>query len=183
MLKATVVTTEEELVQIHKLNQKNIKTNLDDRTQNEEGFVTWLYPLKLLREMHELAPSIIVKSENVVAGYALTTLKDARTFHPDLNLMFENLETVLYGGKTLSSYNFYCMGQICVAKEYRGQNIVNMLYQKHKEMYSHQYEFLLTEISTSNVRSLKAHARVGFQTIYTYRDAVDEWDVVIWNWS
>jgi ribosomal protein S18 acetylase RimI-like enzyme len=75
------------------------------------------------------------------------------------------------------------MGQICVAKEFRGKGIVNMLYQKHKEMYSAQYDFILTEISTSNKRSLKAHEKIGFQFIYTYSDKMDEWNVVIWNWK
>ena len=183
MLQWTVVTTEDELVQIHNLNQKNLKTNLDDQTQNQEGFVTWLYSIDLLRKMHQLSPGIIVKDENIVAGYALTTLKEARSFHPDLDVMFNNLENVQYNRKSLSSYNFYCMGQICIAKEYRGRGIVSMLYQKHKEIYSNKFDFLLTEISTSNIRSMKAHEKIGFQSIYTYKDKVDEWDVVIWDWS
>jgi len=60
---------------------------------------------------------------------------------------------------------------------------VNMLYQKHREVYSNQYDFILTEISTSNLRSLKAHEKMGFETIYTYQDSVDEWNVVVWNWK
>lgn len=75
------------------------------------------------------------------------------------------------------------MGQICVAKEFRGEGLVKMLYQKHKEVYSSEYDFILTEISTSNHRSLKVHAKIGFQTIYTYRDQLDEWNLVIWDWK
>jgi hypothetical protein len=51
-----------------------------------------------------------------------------------------------------------------------------------REVYSSRYEFLLTEISTTNKRSLKAHDKIGFQSIYKYNDVVDEWDVVIWDW-
>jgi RimJ/RimL family protein N-acetyltransferase len=36
----------------------------------------------------------------------------------------------------------------------------------------------VTEVSTSNTRSLRAHARVGFEVVTTYRDATDEWAVV-----
>lgn len=183
MLNATIVTNEDECVQIYNLNQKNLKTNLDDRTQGQEGFVTWLYSLDLLKKMHQLSPSVIVKDESTVAGYALTTLKEAKNFHPDLDIMFNNLANVQYRGKSLSACHFYCMGQICIAKEYRGKGLVNMLYQKHKEIYSDQFDFILTEISTSNIRSLKAHEKVGFKTIYTYRDTVDEWNVVVWDWT
>ena len=183
MLKASIVTTKNELLQIHELNQVNLKTNLDPETKKREGFVTWLYPLELLEQMHRLSPSVIVKDEDVIAGYALTTLKESRGFHADLRKMFDDLETLLYKNKRLAHYHFYCMGQICVAKEYRGKGIVNMLYAKHKEIYSAHYEFILTEISTSNSRSLKAHEKIGFQKIYTYTDEKDEWNVVVWDWK
>lgn len=182
MLKAAIVTTEDELVQIHRLNRENLKSNIDLATPQQEGFVTWLYSVELLMKMHQLSPSIIVKDENKVAGYALTTLKEAKAFHPDLEVMFRHLESVEYKSRPLSSYHFYCMGQICVGKNYRGKGVVGMLYKKHKEIYSSRFDFLLTEISTANTRSLKAHAKIGFQTIYTYTDKMDEWDVVVWDW-
>lgn len=183
MLEATLVSTKEELHQIHRLNQQNLKQNLSVTEQNEEGFVSWLYPLKLLEEMHELAPSIIVKDDKKIVGYALTTVKEASVFHPDLEVMFRHLEPVLYKGKPIFSYHFYCMGQICVAKNARGKGLVSMLYQKHKEIYSPQFEFILTEISTNNIRSQKAHEKIGFAAIYKYADAIDEWNVVVWNWQ
>jgi ribosomal protein S18 acetylase RimI-like enzyme len=183
MLIATTVTDKEELTQIHQLNRQNLKFNIDDQEKSSEGFVSWLYSEELLFQMHQLAPSVIVKDASKVAAYALTTLKAARTFHPDLETMFHHLESVKYKNKLLVDHNFYCMGQICVAKEYRGKNIVNMLYQKHKEMFSKDYDFILTEISTANIRSIKAHEKVGFKTIHTYTDTMDEWNVVVWPWN
>ena len=183
MFTATVVTTQEELDQIHQLNQLNLRYNIGEQEKVQEGFVSWLYPPVLLKQMHDLAPSVIVKDGSQVAGYALTTLKEARAFHPDLETMFHNLESVNYKNKPLFDYNFYCMGQICVAKDYRGRGVANMLYQKHKELYSKTFDFILTEIATGNLRSIKAHEKVGFISIYTYKDAVDEWSVVIWNWK
>src|SRR3954469_16535642 len=109
MLIATIVTSDEELMQIHRLNQQNLKTNLDRLTQNREGFVSWLYTIELLKQMHKLSPSIIIKDGKAVAAYALTTLKETRSFHSDLETMFRHLEKVPYKGKPLSSYQFYCM--------------------------------------------------------------------------
>ncbi|HYH15688.1 MAG TPA: GNAT family N-acetyltransferase [Flavisolibacter sp.] len=182
MLRTTQVSTAEELQQIHALNQQNLKQNVSPEEQAQEGFVSWLYTVDLLEQMHQLAPSIIVKDGDKVVGYALATLPEARSFHQDLEEMFHNLEAVRYKGKPLFDYRFYCMGQICVAKEYRGLGLVNSLYQKHKEVYSTAYDFLLTEISTRNPRSQKAHEKVGFQTIHTHRDGMDEWNVVVWEW-
>jgi RimJ/RimL family protein N-acetyltransferase len=74
------------------------------------------------------------------------------------------------------------MGQICVDKNYRGKGLVQELYNKHKEIYSTKYQLLITEVSTANIRSQKAHEKVGFTTIHTYKDAMDEWNVVVWEW-
>jgi hypothetical protein len=183
MLSATIVSTKDEIAAIHHLNQLNLKQNLSVNEQHQEGFVTWLYSLELLEQIHELSPSVIVKDGQTLAGYALTTPIEARDFHPDLNDMFENLKQVTYNGHPLFSYSFYCMGQICIAKEYRVKGVVNLLYNKHKELYSNDYDFILTEISTKNYRSLIAHKKVGFKSIYNHTDATDNWDVVLWDWK
>ena len=182
MLEATTVTKEEELIQIHHLNQQNIRQNLSPEERQKEGFVTWLYSTELLREMHNLAPSVIVKDKDTVIGYALVTLKEAAAFHPDLQIMIDNLQPIIYQGRPLFSYEFYCMGQVCIHKDYRGKGVFNMLFQKHKEIYSSKYQLLVTEISPSNIRSQKAHENVGFKTIYTYKDKIDDWNVVAWDW-
>ena len=75
------------------------------------------------------------------------------------------------------------MGQICVAREYRGLGLVKQLYQQHRACYGNQYDFLLTEVATRNQRSLRAHEKLGFHAIHTYHDAMDEWQVIIWDWK
>ena len=50
---ATEVTTHEELVQINRLNQHNLRTYLSKLEQDEQGFVTWLYPLPLLEALFQ----------------------------------------------------------------------------------------------------------------------------------
>lgn len=182
MLYATEVTTDDELIEVNALNQQNLKSNLSKQEQEEQGFVTWLYSVSLLKQVHTIAPSIIVKDNDKVAGYALVTPVESGNFHDDLQTMIDNLGTINYKDKALSSYSYYIMGQVCINKKYRGKGIFNMLFQKHKELYSDKYELLVTEISTRNYRSQKAHEKVGFKTIHTYSDILDEWNVVVWDW-
>ena len=155
MLHATEVTTQQELLEINKLNQKNLKINLSKEDQEEQGFVTWLYDISLLKQIAKLAPGIIVKDDDTVVGYALVTPVKACSFHPDLQRMIDNIKTINYKGKPLSSYAYYIMGQVCIDKNYRGKGIFPMLFKKLKELYSGKYELLVTEISTKNYRSLK----------------------------
>lgn len=182
MLYATVVSSDSEIDQIYRLNQQNLKQNLSQQEAEQEGFVTWLYSIELLKQMHQLAPSVIVKDDDKVIAYALATPKESRLFHRDLDTFLTNLEMVQYTSMPLQSYSFYLMGQICIAKEYRGKGVFAMLYHHHKEVYSNRYQMLVTEISVHNHRSQKAHEKVGFKTIHTYKDAMDSWNVVLWDW-
>ncbi len=93
MLYAAEVTTQDELIQINKLNQQNLKTSLSNREQEKQGFVTWLYPVSLLQQMHAIAASI---NDDAVVGYALITPVEAGSFHPDLKGMVDNLEPLNY---------------------------------------------------------------------------------------
>lgn len=182
MMHPVLVTSEAELEQVHRLNLANLKQNKSEAARQQDGFVTWLYTPELLKQMHRLAPSVVVKSGETVVGYALTTLKEAGAFHPDLRNMFGHLDSLQYAGKRLFDHNFYCMGQVCVAEAFRGTGVFTQLYQGHFEYYSPQYDLLVTEISTSNQRSQRAHEKVGFKTIHTYPDHMDEWNVVVWDW-
>lgn len=183
MLYATEVTTQDELIQINKLNQKNLATSLSQKEKDEQGFLTWLYPVSLLQKIHNIAPSVIVKDDDKVVGYALVTPKEVSTFHTDLKEMIKNIELLTYKEKPISSYKFYIMGQVCIDKEYRGKGIFNTLFKKHKELYKDVYELLITEISTRNFRSQKAHEKVGFKTIHTYIDDLGDWNAVVWDWK
>jgi hypothetical protein len=118
MLQSKLVTTGDELFQIHELNQKNLRGNLAGEIQRRDGFVSWLYPIKLLEQMHSLAAAVIVKDGDTVAGYALTTLKEASAFHPDLQTMFSHLSDVRFKDRLLSAYDFLLYGT-----DMRGQGI------------------------------------------------------------
>ena len=73
------------------------------------------------------------------------------------------------------------MGQICIDKNYRGKGLFEILYQKHKSEYSKKYQLLITEISTSNYLSIRAHEKIGFKTISSHIDTLDTWNIVLWD--
>lgn len=183
MMIATIVTTNEELEQIVELSHKNMRTNFSEAARHANGFLTWSYSLQLLQQMNAQQPHVIVKDNDKVIGYALVALREASQFHPALNAMIVQLETLEYNNKKLSNYKYYVMGQVCVDAAYRGKDVFQMLYAHHKKLFEKDFDFVVTEISTSNKRSIRAHEKVGFKTFYTYSDALDKWNVVVWEWG
>jgi L-amino acid N-acyltransferase YncA len=177
------VQTPEELLQILELQERNHIDNIDDSEMYAQGFVTLRHTLPELQQMNALAPSIIAKENGKMIGYALVMIVEARSFFTPLESMFRNLEKLEYRNKPLNEYHYYVMGQICIDKDYRRTGVFNLLYQKHKEIYQNRFDFVITEVSTRNQRSYKAHERVGFKTIDVYQDELDEWAVIVWDWS
>jgi len=183
MLLATTVTTTEELGQVLQLQQKYLVGNVDKEEMQNQGFLTVQHTPGMLRQMHSLAPSIIIKDQGTVVAYALTMLRECRYLIPALLPMFNSFDRLQWQGKRLGDYRFYVMGQVCVDREYRGQGLFDKLYLHHREVYRPQYDFIITEVATRNKRSLRAHERVGFKTIHIYTDELDEWAVVLWDWK
>ncbi len=178
-----LVDTELELQQILELQKANHYENVSDALKQANGFVTVKHDLATLTLMNEKARQIIAVDENEVVGYALVMVKELKRNVPTLVPMFEKLKTLSFNGTSLQKLNYYIMGQICIAEKSRGKGIFKSLYQKHKEVYSSEFDACITSISTSNPRSIRAHEKIGFSTIHTFYDELDEWNIVLWNWN
>jgi len=143
-----------------------------------DGFVTVSHELETLRRMHALAPSVVAVDGAALAGYALVMPVEAAPWVPVLAPMFAVLRTLSFRGRPLASLRHYVMGQVCVAPAWRGRGVFDALYEGHRRFLGGRYDAVVTEIATRNGRSMRAHARAGFETIHVYRDATDEWAVV-----
>lgn len=184
MLYATTVTTEQELQQIIDLQRINLKQHISEEEKQRQGFLTMTFTMDMLRAMHQLAPSIVVKNDNdQLLAYAIVFVQEARAAYPNMDPLLRHLTHVEWRGKPFSECKFYIMGQICVAKEVRGMGVFDVLYHKHRDIYREKFDCIVTEISLSNSRSLRAHKRVGFETISTHADTIDDWEVVAWDWK
>lgn len=175
----TALATRDDLPRIIELQRANLEANVRDPAN--QGFVTVVHTLDVLERMHAAAPSVVARDEGGLAGYALVMLQECAPLLPVLQTMFTNLRTLTFRGRPLAELRWYVMGQVCVAERQRGRGVFDALYAAHATHYSDAYDLVVTEVATRNARSLRAHARVGFETIDTYRDEVDEWAVIAWD--
>lgn len=178
-VKYSTATTDDELHQILSLQRTNHASSFSETNANKDGFVTVMHSFKLLQKMNEAAPQIIAKDGQKVIGYALVMLRSFVDMIPVLQPMFDRLATIKYGECSITDHSFYIMGQICIDKLYRGTGVFNALYEKHRKIHSDAFELCVTSVSTRNHRSMRAHERVGFQVVDTFRDATDEWSILV----
>lgn len=178
----TTVSTPKEVSQILDLQAENHVSTVSPAVAQEQGFVTVKHNLEVLQRMNDAAPSIIAKAGDDLAGYALVMPRSFAIDIPILQPMFDLLNSLSWKGQALrDDPRWFVMGQICVAKAYRGMGVFDGMYQKMKEVYHRDYDFVITEIAERNTRSIRAHERVGFQTLHTFSDPVagEDWRVVI----
>ncbi len=168
-MKTGLVQSEHDLADVLALQRES-------RAPTRDGFVTVQHTLEVLRAMHALAPSVIARGDGgELAGYALMMPRQTRALLPILEPMFVKLDALELGER------WYVMGQIAVAPAFRGTGVFDALYAEHRRQYAGRFDRVITEVATRNGRSMRAHERVGFRTLLTYRDATDEWALIGWD--
>jgi len=165
------------------LQRRNLPRLLTPEEARDQGFVTLEHTRAALETLHAAMPSIVARADGPLLGYALAMARECRNVMPVLVPMFEVLDQLGTPGGPLADRRWYVMGQVCVAREARGTGVLEALYAAHRQAYSGRFDLLVTEIAERNPRSLRAHARVGFQELHRYRDATDAWVVVGWDWG
>lgn len=170
-------STLEELEQIRTLQLQNSSQNISSEEKLQEGFVTVQHTIALLEQMNAACAHIVAKKEEKVVGFALVMLSNFRNEIEVLIPMFDRIDELIPKDKT-----YVVMGQICVDKNYRKKGIFRNLYQFYKEELQHKYNYLVTEIATTNLRSMQAHDSIGFKVICIYEEDGIEWNIILWDW-
>ncbi|MFY7908018.1 MAG: GNAT family N-acetyltransferase [Emticicia sp.] len=180
----TTVNGDDDVRGILALQQKNLKKNLTTEQIQSQGFVTVEHEYAVLKAMNDAQPSVIVKDGDTVVAYCLAMLPQFRNDVPELKTLFEAIDEIDYENQKLKDFNYVVMGQVCVGEGYRSMGFFDGMYQKLREELSANFEMCVTDISTNNTRSLKAHARVGFIPVKDFHDATlgEVWRVVVWDW-
>lgn len=183
MVSICLQSTAEEIFQIKKLQAKNLKTNLTAEVKRNEGFLTASYTLKFLTLMSEHYPAILAKDGDQVVGYALVATKAIQGKHELLDDLIQRCDQVVYKGQHLSEVSYAIVGQLCVDKAYRGQGIVQKLYNNFRLCMENRFLCCITDIDQNNPRSLKAHIKSGFEIVDTLDYGGASWNLVLWNWN
>lgn len=183
MVQTVLAGTVAELQQILALQEKNLLSNLSLDEKQEQGFLTVKHSLEQLQHMQEIAPHLLAKDGDQLAGYVLSMTMASRDLVPLLVSLFDQFDQLELWGKKVSEYRPMVVGQICVAKSHRGQGVFDALYSGFRESHGSHYDFAITSIALSNERSMAAHQRVGFQVLSEFEDKTQPWAIVYWDWN
>lgn len=182
-MKIQQAETELDLVGILDLQRENLLQNISEEEKNEQGFVRVEHNLELLSKLNSIEQHLIAKEGDQVVAYVLAMTKASRADVPMLVPMFEQFDKIQFKNRPIKDYNYITVGQVCIGKTHRGQGLFSQCYQAYKSFFASKYDFAITEISLSNLRSLKAHQKMGFETIHQFKDEFETWAIVLWDWT
>ena len=171
----------EHLKGILSLQQENLSRALSHEEVEKEGFVTVSHTLQNLKKISgSYRHSIAVNGSNEVVGFALVMLKEYRNEIKILVPMFDLIDQLSFKGKLISETRYVVMGQVCVSKEVRKQGVFSKLYTHLAEATQKDFDYIITEVSSNNKPSLKAHTAIGFELLHQHTSESGEvWNVVI----
>lgn len=181
-LQVKLVTTPEEVIAIKALQNLNLRVNISQEEAASEGFLTASYTMEYLEAMNADAPSVIAKAGDEVVGYAMVTTKALRDGHELMADLFNTIDRTQYKASRLGEIDYVVVGQLCVAKAFRGMGLVQLMYNHFRDCYAGLFSYLVTDVAQANARSLKAHQKTGFQVIDTLTYGGIGWDIVLWDW-
>jgi hypothetical protein len=179
--KATSISDLEGILHLQK---RNLAQGLSIEEIQSQGFVTVDHTFDQLKKLNSIENHIIAKDGDSIVGYVLAMTQQSKSDIPILIPMFDIFNDIIFNGKKVSDYHYIVVGQVCVDKAYRGQGIFDKDYFTYRDFYKDKYDFAITEIATTNTRSLQAHKRIGFKVINSYiAPDKTEWEVVVWDWK
>jgi len=169
--------------QIIKLQRLNLRKYLTPEEIATQGFLYVEHDPANLKQICQDQPAVVARDGDHLAGYAICMNKTQGGQVPELVPFFNKIDKQIFQDIPLNQVDYLVCGQVCVAKPYRGQNLVGQLY-RHMSLLRTKYKFCITEISMHNKRSLGAHHKIGFEPILEYHNASGEpWQIVAWNWN
>lgn len=168
------VDSDIELQKILELQQQNLPKNLTEKELLKDGFLTVEHDFELLKKMNATQPHTIAKNGTAVIGYALSMHPKFAEEIEVLKPMFREIQKVVSKDATIM-----IMGQICIAKAYRGQGIFRGLYQSMQKFIPPRYSKIITEVDVKNIRSMNAHKAIGFKELKRYFSDGKGWSLIM----
>ena len=178
MITYATAKSRSDLNQILELQKANLKSSISLEEYEKEGFVTLEHDFELLEELNTPYPHIIAMDEEDVVGYALVNIPEKVFSIPLLQTTIKELVGIEYHQTKILDLKYFIMGQVCIHKSYRGQGIFQGLYQKMKEEMKSDFEIIITETTTDNRRSMRAHEKVGFEILKIHSENGSDWVLV-----
>lgn len=181
------LATKEDIHLILSLQEANLYYNTSLEERELYGFVRGQSTARFLEESVCTNSILVAFVHNKFAGYLLTTTVEGVKNFVTLSEMLEKVKFSYIEGKIFNKHSYNVLVQVCIEKKYRRRQILGRLLWTASFHFQDIYTFGISQISNSNVASIKAHIeRYGAEKVYEYDcfdiGSVTKKTVIIFNY-
>lgn len=123
----------------------------------QTGFLTGTFTEAVILNMIHSAPCVVAHDQEVLAGFIINTKLPAHEYPPLVQQIISLLPTLRFRNLPADQYTYFFYGPVLVAKDYRQQGLLQLMFRKCKDILNKQYEIGLAFIDQANETSLRVH--------------------------
>ena len=125
-----------------------------------DGFVTTPFTKEQMVGLIEDENGLFLALDgDEVVAYVMAASWHYWSLWPMFTYMIEDLPNLQYLGQTLSVDNSYQYGPVCIDQKWRGQGVLELIFDYARAQMNKRFPILVTFINKSNPRSLRAHTK------------------------
>ncbi len=149
------------------LQNANLVTRLTEQ-EKQQGFLSGSFSASQFKELNDdLAVIVSLDGPNLVGFLCASSVAFNQNFRLPA-AMTARFKDISYNGQPLSNYSSVVAGPVCVDRGHRGMGVFESMYDCLIETVPKEYDLITVLVSTSNPRSIKAHEKVGLETIDSF---------------
>jgi hypothetical protein len=140
--------------------------NFINEEDKHDGFVTTMITREQLKILINQEHGLFIAKDN---GQVVAFVMAASWYFWESWPLFKEMITMLpehpHNNMPLTKDNSYQYGPICIDKSYRGNGLLENIFNYALSQMASRYEILVTFVNKRNPRSKSAHTRLGLTTI------------------
>src|SRR5699024_6053959 len=162
----TRIGMDKDIPGILSLQEKNLYSNLTEK-EREDGFVTTPFTIKQLKEIIKMNGAFVAENDaKEIIAYAFAGTWKYFEQWEIFNYMVSRFPKLSYNNQPITIENSFQYGPVCIAKPYRGQGLLNLIFEEMRLEWVKKFPISITFINSINVISEKAHTKkLGWEVI------------------
>lgn len=141
------------------LQEKYLYRNLNE-IERQDGFVTTPFTVSQIEDIIDQNGLIIALNENdIIIAYAFAGSWKYFEQWELFNYMVSRFPKMSFNGNKITTENSFQYGPVCIDKEYRGNGVLNIIFEEMRIEFIKKYPISITFINKINVISEKAHTK------------------------
>ncbi|MDD2279415.1 MAG: hypothetical protein PHD06_10025 [Bacteroidales bacterium] len=148
------------------LQEKYLFRNLSE-TERKEGFVTTPFTINQIEEIIKQNGIFVAQNESdIIISYAFAGSWKYFEQWEIFNFMVSRFPKLSFNGQKITTENSFQYGPVCIDKEYRGNGLLNLIFEEMRLEFLKKYPISVTFINKINVISERAHTKkLGWEII------------------